>query len=63
MAFSSLAVVGVGRIHHLPLGEDGGDPLGAVSGGAERETALHHRCCVLVGNQCVGVTVTFPIAV
>ena len=63
MAFPGLAVVGVGRVHHLLLGEDGGDPLGAVSSGAEGEDALHHRCGVLVRNQRVGVTITFPIAV
>ena len=63
MAFPGLAVVGVGRVHHLLLGEDGGDPLGAVSSGAEGEDALHHRCGVLVRNQRVGVTITFPVAV
>lgn len=63
VAFPGLAVVGVGRVHHLFLGEDGGDPLGAVSSGTEGEDALHHKCGVLVRNQRVGVTITFPIAV
>lgn len=63
VAFPGLAVVGVGRVHHLLFGEDRGDPLGAVSSGAEGEDALHHRRGVLVRNQRVGVTITFPIAV
>ena len=63
MAFPGLAVVGVGRVHHLLPGEDGGDPLGAVSRGAEGEDALHHRRSVLIRNQRVGVTITFPVAV
>ena len=63
MAFPGLAVVGVGRVHHLLFGEDRGDPLGAVSSGAEGEDVLHHRRGILVGNQHVGVTITFPVAV
>ena len=63
VAFPGLTVVGVGRVHHLLFGEDGGDPLGAVSSGAEGENVFHHRCGVLVRNQRVGVTITFPVAV
>ena len=63
VAFPGLAVIEIGRIHHLFFGENGSNPLGAVSRGAEGEDVLHHRRGVLVGNQRIRVIISPPVAV